>query len=530
LVYKSEKGQKSTGGAPPGRAALHQGSGGSIMNISELLVKSVAQGEQVSIIYEDREITNVELDRAARKLGNALLGLGVRRGDRVILQMPNCPEIFSAFQAVWKIGAVSVPINYQVGVEETRYIYQDSEASTVITAPEYLEKVRAAKDGVLSLKNVIVVSGPPESGAYVFEDLVEKSSDALAMVETSDDELAALIYTSGTTGKPKGAMHTHYGLYYSVVHIQKTTRYPLDMISVAVLPLCHSYGIACMNGQFLRAKSKTVVLRQFNVEKLFSAIDRYKIQYLPAVPTMYVYMLQFPDYRKYDLSSVRYFICGSAPLSVEVWKQFHEKFGGEICEGWGLTEAAANNSVNPVDGLKKVGSIGKPMVGMEMKVFDPADREVPQGQEGEIVIRGPMVMKGYWRQPEATAEILRDGWLHTGDIGYVDADGYFFITDRKKDIIIKGGENISPRAIEEVLYAHPAVAEAAVIGVKDPVYGEEIRAFVALKPGQSAAAEEIREFCGQRLKRFFVPQEVVILPALPKSLVGKILKKELRNL
>jgi long-chain acyl-CoA synthetase len=500
------------------------------MNISELLVKSLADGEHVSIIFEGQEFTNVQIDRAAKKLGNALLRLGVKRGDRVIMQMPNCPEIFQSFQAIWKIGAVSVPINYQVGVEETSYIYQDSEASTVITSPEYLEKVHQAKANAPSIKNIIVVSDQVFEGTYSYAGLLAESSDQLEMVNTDDDEVAALVYTSGTTGKPKGAMHTHYGLYYSVVHIQKTTHYPVDMISIAMLPLCHSYGIACMNGQFLRSKSKTVVLRQFNLEKLFSAIDRYKIQYLPAVPTMYVYMLQYPDYKKYDLSSIRYFICGSAPLSIEVWKQFKEKFGGEICEGWGLTEAAANNAVNPVDGLKKVGSIGLPMEGMEIKIFDNDDREVPRGQEGEIVIRGPMVMKGYWRQPEATAEIIRNGWLHTGDIGYVDADGYFFITDRKKDIIIKGGENISPRAVEEVLYAHPAVAEAAVIGMKDPVYGEEVKAFVALKPGQEATADEIKTFCSQKLKRFFVPKEVVVLSALPKSLVGKILKKELRKL
>jgi long-chain acyl-CoA synthetase len=280
----------------------------------------------------------------------------------------------------------------------------------------------------------------------------------------------------------------------------------------------------------LRTHGKTVILRQFNVEQFFSAIERYKVTSVAAVPTMYIYMLSYPDYAKYDLSSVKHFICGSAPLSIDTWKQFKEKFGREIAEGWGLTEACANNSVNPIGGLKKVGSIGKPMIGMEMKIFDNADKELPQGKEGEIVLRGPMVMKGYWNQPEATAEILHDGWLHTGDIGYVDADGYFFITDRKKDIIIKGGENISPRAIEEVLYAHSCVAEAAVIGIKDKVYGEDIKAFVVLKPEQMTTPDEIVEYCRGRLKRFFVPKDVVILPAMPKTLVGKILKKELRKM
>jgi len=244
---------------------------------------------------------------------------------------------------------------------------------------------------------------------------------------------------------------------------------------------------------------------------------------------MYVYMLLFPDAGKFDVSSVKYWVCGSAPLSLETWKQFKEKFGGEIAEGWGLTEAGANNATN-VGHVIKPGSLGKPMKGMEMKIFNNDDQEVPQGQEGEIVLRGPMVMKGYWNQPEATAEVIKNGWLHTGDIGYVDAEGYFYITDRKKDLIIKGGENISPRAIEEVIYSHPAVAEAAVIGMADKVYGEDIKAFVTLKPGQTATPEEIKEYCATKLKRFFVPKEIVIMPAMPKTLVGKILKKELRKL
>jgi long-chain acyl-CoA synthetase len=500
------------------------------MNIAELALKSLAVGEHVSIIFEGREYTNVQMDRISRKLGNGLKKLGVRRGDSVILQMPNCPEVFQTFQAVWKIGAVCVPINYQVGTEETSYIYRDSGASIVVTAPEYLDRVRAAQASNPGVKNVIVASPQPVGGTLSYAELVDDSSDQLEMVETEDDEVAALVYTSGTTGKPKGVMQTHYGLYYTAINLEATLNYPQDTVNMAMLPLCHSYGIGAMNAAFLRTKGCTVVLRQFNLEQLFSAIDRYKVNSVAAVPTMYVYMLLYPDYAKYNLSSVKYFICGSAPLSMQTWRQFKEKFGGEIAEGWGLTEACANNAINPVDGLKKVGSIGKPIKGMEIKIHDEHDREVPQGKEGEIVIRGPMVMKGYWNQPEATAEVMRNGWLHTGDIGYVDKDGYFFITDRKKDIIIKGGENISPRAIEEVLYTHPSVAEAAVIGIKDTVYGEDIKAFAALKPGQNVSADELREYCKSKMKKFFVPKEITILPSLPKSLVGKILKKELRKL
>jgi long-chain acyl-CoA synthetase len=500
------------------------------MNIAELALKNLEVGEHISYIFEERQITNVEMDRAARRFGNALKKLGVSRGDRVIMQMPNTPEVFQAFQAIWRIGAIAVPINYMVGQEEINFIYQDSGVHTVITSPEYLDKVKTAQSKSNSVKNIVVVSDRPIEGTCHFKTLVDESDENLEMVQTADDDVATMIYTSGTTGTPKGVMLTHYGLAYSAYKQQETTQLPQDLISLAMLPLCHSFGVAMMNGSFLRLKGKVIIMRQFNLEQLFQNIDRYKVQSVPIVPTMVVYMLMYPDYHKYDISSVKYWPCGSAPLSLETWKQFKEKFGHEIAEGWGLTEAGANNTTNVGRSVIKPGSIGKPLNGMEMKIVDFDGRDLPQGEEGEIVLKGPMVMKGYWNLPEATREVIVDGWLHTGDIGYMDADGYFYITDRKKDIIIKGGENISPRVIEEILYKHPAVAEAAVIGMKDPIYGEEIKAFVTLKPNEKATPEGILDFCKERLKRFYIPKEVVVLSAMPKSLVGKILKKELRKL
>ncbi|MEE9913801.1 MAG: AMP-binding protein [Deltaproteobacteria bacterium] len=500
------------------------------MNIAELALKNLAVGEHVSYIFEGREITNVQMDRAARKFGNALKKVGVSGGDRVIMQMQNCPEVFQAFQAIWRIGAVALPINYMVGQEEINFIYKDSGVHTVITTPEYLDKVRTAQSKSGAVKNIIVVSDKDIEGTHNFQKLLEAGAEGLDVVKTADDDVAAMIYTSGTTGTPKGVMLTHAGLAYSARMQQETTNLPQDLVSMAMLPLCHSFGVSMMNGSFLRLKGKVVILRQFNLEQAFASIDKYKVQSVPIVPTMIVYMLLFPDYAKYDISSVKYWVCGSAPLSLDTWKQFKDKFGAEIGEGWGLTEAGANNATNIGQAVIKPGSIGRPMKGMDMRIFDNDDKDVPQGQEGEIVLRGPMVMKGYWNMPEATAEVIRNGWLHTGDIGYVDQDGYFYITDRKKDIIIKGGENISPRVIEEILYAHPAVSEASVVGIKDKVYGEEIRAFVTLKTGQEATPEAILEYCRGKLKKFFVPKEVVILKAMPKTLVGKILKKELRKM
>jgi long-chain acyl-CoA synthetase len=290
------------------------------------------------------------------------------------------------------------------------------------------------------------------------------------------------------------------------------------------------YGISCLIAASFHKKGKGIVLPAFTVDKIFEAIQTYRVNVFTGVPTLYVYMLLHPDPKKYDLRSMRYWISGSAALASDTWHGFKEKFGFEIIEGWGLTETGATGCCNPPDGPKKVGSIGRPMPGAELRIVDDQDREVPQGQEGEIILRTPGMMKGYWNRPEETAVVLRGGWVHTGDIGYVDADGFYFITDRKKDIIIKGGENICPREIEEVIMAHPKVCEAAVIGVKDGVYGEEIKAFVVMKPGIHATSQELNEHCCARLKRFKTPKEFTFVDALPKSLVGKVLRKELRRM
>ncbi len=501
------------------------------MNLAAVAEERVReQGERLSLFYEGAEITNVEMQQASRRLARALKDLGVKRGDRVILQMPNCPEVLQGFGAIWRIGAVVVPINYLVGEQETAYIYQDSGAKAVISSSAFLPKIRAGRMKAPGLENVILADPEVPPGFLSYPGLVEKSREEMGIVDMHDDELAALIYTAGTTGLPKGVMHTHLSLYSNARMQAESIFLPDGMISIFVLPLCHSYGIASMNQGLFRRGGVAVLLSTFNVEAIFAAIQKYRAHSLAGVPTMYVFMLLFPEPKKYDLSSMRYWFCWSAPLALETFKRFKETFGFEIIEGWGLTEAGANNSVNPLEGMKKVGSIGLPMKGTDMRVVDNEGNPLPPRKEGEIVIRGPMLMKGYWNKPEETAEVLKDGWLHTGDVGYGDEDGYFWITDRKKDLIIKAGENISPRTIEEVLFKHPKVSEAAVIGMKDEVYGEEIKAFLVLKPGQEATAEEIIEHCQKNLTSFLVPQKVVFLKALPKSLVGKVLKKELRKI
>ena len=500
------------------------------MNIAELAEKEIGDfGEHVSLVFEGQEFTNIELDQTARKLGNVLQRLGVKQGDRVIIQMPNCPEVFQSFGSVWKIGAVVVPINYLIGEEESVYIYQDCGAETVISSTEFLQKIENCCAKAPAVRNVILIDKEVPKGYHSYWELIGESPDKLETIKTADDDLAAVIYTAGTTGKPKGVMHSHYGLCSNAQMVIDTLTLPDWGVSIFVLPLCHMYGIGAMIVGSIKGGGKAVVLPTFDVERIFESIEKYKGNILAGVPTMYVYMLLYPEPKKYDLSSMQLWISGSAPLALETWKGFKEKFGFEIIEGWGLTEAAALNCVNPVDGPIKVGSIGKPMKGTEMKVVDKNSRELPIGREGEIIIRSPSLMKGYWNKPEQTAETLRNGWVYTGDVGYVDEDGYFFITERKKNIIIKAGENISPREIEEVIFAYPKVSEAAVVGIKDDVYGEDIKAFVVLKPGEQATEEEIIEYCRTWLKTFKTPKEIQFMDSLPKNIVGKVLKKELRE-
>lgn len=501
------------------------------MNLAELPEREIENfGEHVSVIFQDRQWTNLEMRSASKRLANALKSLGVARGDRVIIQMPNCPEVLQSFLAVYTIGAVVVPINFMVGEAETAFIYRDTGARVIISSNAFVPKIEACRKDAPDIEHVILTDPDVPEGYLSYGKLLEAHSDQISMESTADDDLAALIYTAGTTGQPKGVMHTHYSLYVNARMQNDTVNLPPGLTSIAVLPLCHSYGIASMNYGMLVGGGKSVVLNTFDIDEVFRSIEKYRANAMGAVPTMYVYMLLHPDPEKYDLSSMKYWFCGSAPLTRETWDRFKETFGFEIIEGWGLTEAGANNSVNPPEGKKKIGSIGLPMKGTQMKIVDEQGRQLPPNTEGEIIISGPMLMKGYWNRPEETAKVLRDGWLYTGDVGYVDEEGYFFITERKKDLIIKGGENIAPREIEEVIYSHPKVSEAAVVGMPDEVYGEEIKAFVVLLPDQSATEQEIIEHCRAKLKKFKSPKQVVFMDALPKSLVGKILRKELRKM
>jgi long-chain acyl-CoA synthetase len=501
------------------------------MNLVELAEAKIRDsGEYVSIVFEGRDITNLEMERASRRLAAALRSLGVKRGDRVLVQMPNRPEVFQSFGAIWRIGATVVPVNHMIGPDESSYIYQDCGGETLISSADFLPRIEACRASTPALKNVILAGPSVPKGYLSYRDLAEGNPEDTSIVNTGDGDLAAVVYTAGTTGRPKGAMHSHESLHSSGRIFHEQVPAPEGTVSIFVLPMCHIYGITCMAAAYFHKRGKAIILSPFTIDKIFEAIQTYRGNLFVGVPTLYVYMLLHPDPKKYALSSMKWWISGSAALAPETWHEFKRVFGFEIIEGWGMTETGSTGCCNPHDLPRKPGSIGKASPRAQLRIVDDSGREVPQGQQGEIVIKTPGAMMGYWKRPQETAEVLKDGWVRSGDIGYVDEDGFYFITDRKKDIIIKGGENICPREIEEVIMTHHGVCEAAVVGVKDGVYGEQIKAFVVAKAGMQVTSQELNDHCCARLKRFKTPQDFTFVEALPKNLVGKVLRKDLRKM
>lgn len=533
------------------------------MNIGRLADDNIQRfGEYDFVLYEGKWHTNVEMNRTANRLGNALKGLGIKRGDRVGVQLLNCPQLIQAFFATFKIGAILVPVNPSLRIHELAYIYQDAGLSALISNASYLDNITEARREAPGLKHVILVGESLPENTLSYKDIVKQESDTLSIEDTDNDDTAVMIYTAGTTGNPKGVMLTHYNWYthvtgyydlvlldtwgISVKGIMKehdggqerkaATEGEIfgvsrQRVSLITLPLFHGYGVFALNLEYLTG-GKLVMISRWDPEEAMSGIEQHKVTDFRGVPTMYIQILNHPAAPKYDLSSLKTCICGSAPMPLEVARSWQKRYGIDIWEGYGLSEATTVNCGN-IAGRRppKYGSIGKCYQKCNtIKIFDENDQEVPTGQSGEIVIKGPGVMKGYWNKPVETAEVLRNGWLHTGDVGCADEDGYLYITDRKKDLIIRGGENIYPKEIENILHQHPQVMEAGVIGIPDPVYGEAVKAFVVLKTPGAATEEDLMNFCREQLPSFKRPRAIQLLDSLPKSAVGKILRRELRKL
>jgi long-chain acyl-CoA synthetase len=483
------------------------------------------RGDYEALLFEGRWYGSGELFERSRRLGAGLVELGVRPGDRVIVTMANSPEVGIVYQALWRAGAVVTPVNFLLAVEDLRHVIADSEAAAVITTPEFAGKIRdATADAAV---RHLVCSGSEEEQGFVPLAHLEQS-DPKPVVARSDEDLAALLYTGGTTGRAKGVMLTHANLDFTGAAAHRASYVPGITRGLTSLPLSHAYGLlVTLAGMHSPERGVAVLMRWFEPARFLELIGEHQIQITAVVPSMLQLLLSQP-LEQYDLSSLRFITSGGAPLAPEVAEQFTRRLPTvSIRQGYGLTETAALISTNPV-GHEKPGSVGLPVPGTEVRILDERGSELPTGEVGEICARSPGVMSGYWRSPDANAEALRNGWLRTGDLGYRDQDGYLFIVDRKKDLIIRGGFNVYPRDVEDALLEHPAIEAAGVVGRPDEVHGEEVIAFVSLRPGAEITSEDLVEWGRRRIGGYRYPREVHLLDALPLTNVGKLDRKALR--
>jgi long-chain acyl-CoA synthetase len=490
------------------------------MNLAENLLRTAAASpDQIAVKLDDLELSYAVLDQATQRVAGLLRERGLQVGDRVGLMLPNVPYFPVLYYGILRAGGVVVPMNVLLKGREVAYYLDDSGAKLLFAWHGFGD---AAREGAEKAGAELTLVEPGE-----IEKIVFAADPVDGCVERADDDTAVILYTSGTTGTPKGAELTHSNLATNVEASRKLIDIGSDAIVLGALPLFHSFGQTCSMNAVVAAGATLSLIPRFDPEKALEIIQRDKITIFEGVPTMYVALLSFAGADQYDTSSLQVCISGGAAMPGEVLRGFEERFSAVILEGYGLSETSPVASFNHREIGRKVGSIGTPIEGVQMKVVDDEGAEVAQGEVGEIVIRGANVMKGYWNKPEATAEAIKDGWFHSGDMARVDEDGFFFIVDRKKDMIIRGGYNVYPREIEEVLYEHPAVREVAVVGVPDAEWGEEVGAAVALNAGAEATVEELREYAKGQVAAYKYPRHVWIVDELPKGPTGKILKREI---
>ena len=493
----------------------------SVTNLAKNLTDTTrVHAGRVAVRVDNAAMTYRALDEASARVAGLLRERGLKPGDRIGIMMPNVAEVPVVYYGILRAGGVVVPMNPLLKAREVAYYLGDSGARLVFAWHTFAEQARGGADQVKAESIVVDEVG--------FPDLLASATPDFGVADTADEDTAVILYTSGTTGHPKGAELTH-GNLISNTEVSRTDivgARPDDVI-FGGLPLFHVFGQTVALNVAVAAGACLTLLPRFDAEHALRIIAGHRVTVFEGVPTMYVALLHQPDRADYDTSSLRMCISGGAALPVEVLRGFEEAFGVPVLEGYGLSETSPVASFNHPGRVRKPGSIGTPIRDVRMRVVDGEGHEVAAGEVGEIAISGPNVMKGYWQRPEATAEAIRDGWFHTGDLARVDEDGYFFIVDRKKDMIIRGGYNVYPREIEEVLYEHPAVAEAAVIGLPHPSLGEEVAAAVALKPGAAISAEELRDYVKGQVAAYKYPRHVWIVDALPKGPTGKIQKRDI---
>ena len=513
--------------------------------------------QQPAVHFMGRELSYGELAAQVESMASSLTELGVTKGDRVAIHLPNSTQFPIAFFAAHAIGAIVVPCNPLYVAREMEYQLKDSGAETIITLTRFYKMIKDIQPNT-SIKNVIVanikdyfpgflgflytVAKEKKEGDrveiaaedYKFTDLIKKHEGKKPpAVEVLPQDQAVFLYTGGTTGVSKGAVLQHRNLVANMFQVKSwcTDYQDGKEVVLGVLPFFHSYGLTTVLNLGLLNGAKLVLLPRFVLDDVLKTIDKQKPTLFPGVPTIYVAINNAPELNKYDIKSIRICISGAAPLPVEVQQQFEKNTGGRLVEGYGLSETSPVTHANPVYGKRKSGSIGLPMPDTEYKIVDVevGDRDMPTGEVGELCIKGPQVMEGYLNMPDENAQSIRNGWFFTGDIARADEEGYTYIVDRKKDMVIAGGFNIYPRDIEEVLYTHAKVMEAAVAGINDPYRGETLKAYIVLKEGESMTEEEVTEYCKANLAPYKVPKLVEFRDELPKTMIGKVLRRMLRE-
>jgi long-chain acyl-CoA synthetase len=493
---------------------------GEPQSIPELLAQRVAAAPEKVFLFSEadgRKFSYREFAAAVGRTAGMLAGKGIGKGDVVSLLLPNSVEYVIAYFACWELGALAGPVNGLLKSQEIEYVVSNSEAKLMLVNSEFLSKVEG-----IEIKRVVFDS----------ESQVGEEFDGWKADQVGSESEAIIIYTSGTTGKPKGCLLTHGNIIANARQISSWLGFNEKDRLLTIMPLFHMNAVSVTTLSALYAGGSTVVSPKFSASRFWQIISDYQITSFGSVATMLSMLLStYPDGVPEGLKTdqLRFAMCGSAPVPAEVLRRFEKTFNCLVVEGYGLSESTCRSTFNPPDERRRPGSCGLP-IGNEMRVVDEDDREVPDGELGEIVLRGENILKGYFKNEAATNTAFRNGWFHTGDIGYRDADGYYFIVDRKSDMIIRGGENIYPREIDEVLYQHPQVAAAAVIGVPDELYGEEVAAVVVLKPDAKTSEQEVIDFCKARLADYKCPKTVRFVEDIPKGPTGKLLKRELAQM
>ncbi|PYV45815.1 MAG: long-chain fatty acid--CoA ligase [Acidobacteria bacterium] len=501
-------------------------------NLRELLEAQAEKFPNKTFLYffdDARALSYAAVDCRVNQIANLFLRLRISKGQTISLLLPNIPEYVLCYFACLKIGAVASPLNIHLKSKEIEYILANSESRLLVTNQKYWPVVEPVRASVSNLQHLLLLDGT-SSDTLNFPREVDKESRELAPIPLQSEDVAVMIYTSGTTGEPKGCLLTHGNFLSNAQEIASWLSFSEKDRLLCVMPLFHVNGIVVTMLTPLYLGGSMVLTEKFSTHRFWEIIDRYQVTSFGSVATMLSMLNQthYPEgyLERLDKSGLRFALAGSAPVPPELMLQFEKKFHCLVVEGYGLSEATCRVTFNPPNHRRQPGSIGLP-IGNTLRIVDENDVDVPVGQIGEILVQGANVMKGYFKNPQATAKALHNGWLHTGDLGYVDGDGFYYLVDRKSDMIIRGGENIYPREVDNLLYLYPKICEAATVGVPDELYGEEVKAFVVLKEGEIASEEEILTFCRERLADYKCPKSIEFLKEIPKGPTGKSLKREL---